>query len=494
MKTPKIPHPEWALKFRTKGTELRRINGRYYLYSVTSKWDKERKVTKKITLGMIGAITEHDGLIPKGTVKSKKMATSPSSIHIATGSTSAKEFGATATLLSLGSEILSALKIHFPLDAHAIFALAMQRLLYQSPLKNMEFYYLESFLSHQLPELNLSKNHLTELLKKFGSDRESIVKFLKQLSSGAAHIAFDTTHIISQSKNMALNYQGYNSVGDYEPQVNLFYLFAVDQKKPVYFRLIPGNISGLKALKLTIEESGLQKAVMIGDKGLASEGNIKWLEEAGLDYILPLRRNSRFMDTTRLESRRYQDVFDGHFFFQKRPIFYYSYVQEGQKCMMFVDSKLRAEEERDYLKRIDDGYEGYDMESFRKKELSFGSILLVTNIEGLGPEEIYLKYKTRMEVETMFDVFKNTIEADRTYMQSKESLEGWLLINHIATVLYYELHARLKEAKLLAQITPADLLLRLARISKIKIGHKWVTAEINTKTSKLLAALNLSVT
>ncbi|MDX2050361.1 MAG: transposase [Rickettsiaceae bacterium] len=494
MKTPKIPHPEWALKFRTKGTELRRINGRYYLYSVTSKWDKERKVTKKITLGMIGAITEQNGLTPKGSTTSKKVETSTSSIDLKARPTSSKEFGATSALLSVGSDILSGLRKYFPLDASVIFTLAMQRLLYQSPLKNMEFYYLESFLSEQLPGLNLNKNHMTELLKKIGSDRESVVKFMKQLSSGASHIAFDTTHIISQSKNLGMNYQGYNSVGDYEPQVNLFYLFAVDQKKPVYFRLIPGNISGLKALKLTIEEAGLEKSVLIGDKGLASEANIQWLEEVGLDYILPLRRNSRFMDTTRLESRRYQDAFDGHFFFQKRSIFYYSYVQEGQKCMMFVDSKLRAEEERDYLRRIQDGYEGYDMKSFRQKELSFGSILLVTNIDGVGPEEIYIKYKTRMEVETMFDVFKNTIEADRTYMQSQESLEGWLLINHVATVLYYELYARLKEAKLLAHITPSDLLLRLARVSKIKIGDKWVTAEINSKTSRLLTTLNLSVT
>lgn len=33
------PHPSWATQYRTKGTELRFLNGRYYLYAVSSKYD-----------------------------------------------------------------------------------------------------------------------------------------------------------------------------------------------------------------------------------------------------------------------------------------------------------------------------------------------------------------------------------------------------------------------------------------------------------------------
>lgn len=64
-----MSHPEWALKHKTKGTELRCIRGKYYLYQITSKWDKELKKTKKITLGLIGTITEEDGLVPAGLKK-----------------------------------------------------------------------------------------------------------------------------------------------------------------------------------------------------------------------------------------------------------------------------------------------------------------------------------------------------------------------------------------------------------------------------------------
>src|SRR3990170_7833447 len=61
-----MKHPDWAVKFKTKNTELRLIRGRYYLYNITSKWDPEKKRTKKVTLGSVVVITEEYGLIPTG--------------------------------------------------------------------------------------------------------------------------------------------------------------------------------------------------------------------------------------------------------------------------------------------------------------------------------------------------------------------------------------------------------------------------------------------
>jgi hypothetical protein len=59
-----MAHPDWVLKHKQKNTEIRNIKGRYYLYQITSKWDPQKKRTKKVTLGMVGTITEKNGLIP----------------------------------------------------------------------------------------------------------------------------------------------------------------------------------------------------------------------------------------------------------------------------------------------------------------------------------------------------------------------------------------------------------------------------------------------
>ena len=44
-----MAHPDWAVKFRRPGTELRRVNDSLYkLYECSSVYDKEKKRARKI--------------------------------------------------------------------------------------------------------------------------------------------------------------------------------------------------------------------------------------------------------------------------------------------------------------------------------------------------------------------------------------------------------------------------------------------------------------
>ena len=56
-------YPEWVMKHKTKGTNISCINGRYYLYEVSSVWNKEKGRAQKVTNKYLGRITE-DGFIP----------------------------------------------------------------------------------------------------------------------------------------------------------------------------------------------------------------------------------------------------------------------------------------------------------------------------------------------------------------------------------------------------------------------------------------------
>ena len=42
-------YPEWVTKHRRKGTNISCIRGKYYLYEVGSKWNKEKGRAQKIT-------------------------------------------------------------------------------------------------------------------------------------------------------------------------------------------------------------------------------------------------------------------------------------------------------------------------------------------------------------------------------------------------------------------------------------------------------------
>ena len=57
--------PEIA-RFRQKGTEIKCIRGHYYLQRVTSRWDKQARKVRKITLGYLGRVTP-EGVIPRKT-------------------------------------------------------------------------------------------------------------------------------------------------------------------------------------------------------------------------------------------------------------------------------------------------------------------------------------------------------------------------------------------------------------------------------------------
>ena len=64
-------HPSWVQCHKKQGTEIKFINGHYYLYGVKSVYNKELKRVQKVSLGILGKITEKDGFIPS---KSKKLA------------------------------------------------------------------------------------------------------------------------------------------------------------------------------------------------------------------------------------------------------------------------------------------------------------------------------------------------------------------------------------------------------------------------------------
>jgi hypothetical protein len=54
-------------------TEIKYIRGHYYIYAIKSKYCKATKRTKKISLGILGKITENEGFIPS---KAEKVAKS----------------------------------------------------------------------------------------------------------------------------------------------------------------------------------------------------------------------------------------------------------------------------------------------------------------------------------------------------------------------------------------------------------------------------------
>ena len=75
------------------------------------------------------------------------------------------------------------------------------------------------------------------------------------------------------------------------PQINIMMLFSATRTMPTFVRILPGSISDVSAMSKTIEIAGIDKCVIVADKGFFSADNIKMLRKNHLSYIIPLRRN-----------------------------------------------------------------------------------------------------------------------------------------------------------------------------------------------------------
>jgi len=480
-----MKHPQWALKHKRKGTELRLIRGVYYLYEVTSKWNPQKKRAQKITGKLLGKIT------PEGFIQSPKYALS----HKPLTSVVVKEYGATHFLWQLMSDLNTAVQNTFPSCFKEIIVVACMRLLYQSPLKNIDFHFRHSYLSVIYPDVSVTDKKISALLRTLGDWREKITAFFKAhiVDRGNNYMLIDATHLLSYSQQMEIAKRGYNTQREFAPQVNLLFIYSASLKLPVYYRIVPGNIREVKAFKLTLKESGIHDAVVIADKGFYSEKNIVQLQEEQLKFIIPLRRSSELIDYKPLHKQQKQG-FHGYFKFNNRYIWYYSYLIKDGVIHCYLDEHLKTKEEHDYLNRIETHPENHTMEDFYTRHVRFGTLAILTNIMEATSEEIYMNYKSRNGIEVMIDAMKNILQADSSYMRNHIALEGCMFITFIALQWYYHIYKLLSEKQLLSKFSPQDLLMHLTVIKRVKINDSWHTSEITSKSQKLLELLNLHIT
>lgn len=481
----KSPHPAWALKYRSPGTELRNFSGKFYLYAVKSVYDPVKKRAKKVTGQLLGKITKEDGFVESGKKILKeqvKTGFDPSRLSI-------KEYGFTHFIEHYTGEITNHLKNHFPKHWEMIVVMAYCRMVYHSCIKNMPLHFHKSFLSERF-DFVLTDKKVSSGLRELGQMRETVSAYMKSFIRPGDHVLFDMTNIFSDSRNIALSKEGYNSDLVFDRQFNLLYLFSPSLNQPVYYRLFPGNMREVKGFATCLKESGINDAVVIADKGFYSEKNIVNLNSHQLNYIIPLRRNNPL-----IKYNAHQRKGQNYFRFNDRFIWYDRYIVDGKNICLFFDGDLKQKEEKDYLSRIVTLPESYSIEEFHLKQQKFGTIALLNKLQhDSSPEEVYNSYKSRGSIELVFDGLKNVMKGDATYMQNEDALQGWMFINHITLQWYYLIYSRLKETKMLKKVSVADVIINLREIRKARMNNEWVIEPTVKSTELILQKVGYHIT
>jgi len=480
-------HPQWALKYKRKGTELRLIKGTYYLYEITSKWNPEKKRSQKVTLGILGKISKEYGFIESEKRKLKRAKN-------ISGDISVKEYGLSSFISNNFALYTNRLKTHFPEHWKFILASAYARLAFKSPMKNYQYHFKKSFLSETYSAVGLSSSSISKKIRELGRSRAQILDFFKTFKLGDDNILFDGTDLLSNSKKMRFPDKSKTKKGTFDKIANLMFVFSINLKQPVYYRILSGNIKDVSSFRLCLDESGISDAVVIADKGFYSEANIEKLEKEKLNYIVPLKRNSALINYSIIEKSDLKD-FDGYFMYEKKVIWYAQSKVNGKQIILYKNDELKTEEVNDYLRRCETLPEKYNTEAFYEKQHKFGTIAFVTNLkEKQSPEQIYQTYKKRNQIEVMIDAFKNLLQADRSYMQDDDAIEGWMFINFIVMLWYYELLNHLQEHELNSKYAPQDLIQFLLDIKKVKINGQWYDDNITKKNKAIFEKIKLPIT
>ena len=268
-------------------------------------------------------------------------------------------------------------------------------------------------------------------------------------------------------------------------------LTSVRGNRPSFFRIVPGSIGDVSTIRMTTMEAGISgpDAVLVGDRGFYSKDNLLFLEKERMRFILPLRRDSAFIDyiPARGDART---KFDGCFMFDERVIWHSRRDIRKRRVILLLDEDLRTEEGRDMIARIKDG--GGRMSSYHEQMQRMGTIAVITNTTA-RLQRVCELLKRRIEIEQTFDTFKNILHADHSYMRSDVSMQGWMFINFVALLLYYRVYDLLFSRKLLKKYSPGDVVLHLSLISKMKIGDRWVLSEMPKQSRILMERLEISV-
>lgn len=150
---------------------------------------------------------------------------------------------------------------------------------------------------------------------------------------------------------------------------------------------------------------------------------------------------------------------------------------------VFENPSLRMEEEKEYLRRIGKGMRSRK----RHKEDSgnFGKIHLLSDLDE-KPEKVYRLYKQREYVEYAFNVFKNGLEADRSYLRDDNMLYSYLFLNLLALNLHFQILNRID-----GKYSVRDIILILSRIKVYEVEGAEIMGEIPKKADDLVKGLKI---
>lgn len=480
-----VPDKIKALKPTNYGAvEIRDISGHYYVYEISSKYDPARKKAKKVTGKVIGKITEQDGFIPNAYGARKVLPLHPI----------VKNYGAYTILEQLSGKLSEKLKAAFPDIYREISTIAMLQLVTGCKGKRIKREFEASYLNDLHPDMSCSDYTVRTLVGKLGLRQGDMESFMKSYVTSGSKMLFDGTSIFTRADDSYAE-NGYNPEHRKDSQIRLLYIFDRTSYMPVFYRMVPGNITDKSALKETISASGCKNCIVIADKGFYSKTNVSFLMKNGFTFILPLQYNTKMIPEEFVNNSD-DHKYDGCFTYKKRIIWHKTIDCgiEGNKVHIYRDDHRKSIAELDFVRRKEADYEGTENADFFDDKRR-GIFAFVSNTGNTAKQD-YLFYKERWDIEQCFDYLKNAVNIGSSHKRTNSELAAWSFINHISLLYFYGIVKALRSADLNDDYSPEDILAIGKNIYQVRdyvASSSFRLSEVPQKDIELLTKLGVKL-
>ena len=447
-------------------------NGKTYVYENVTLWNKE---TKKYThqRKCIGHLGE-DGkeVLPnrkKGDATRKEHSSTPRSVN----ECSVLTVGTSTLLEHVAQEIglLSILRRVFPTDWQAILTCA-----YFLVSEGKALCRAEKWVQRNRVPLNapLSSQRISELLLRIKPGmQQDFFRLWSASNSCDEYYAMDITSVSSYSDTIPFVRYGYNRDGEKLPQINLIMLTGERSHLPISYRVMPGSIKDVNALKESLSRMELAKTGrlhIVTDKGFYSKENIDALYSSryrfvvGVPFTVALAKDAveEFRDTIR-DHKNYCRVLDDDLYAATKSVkwgghrcylhVYYDSLKAEIANKRFDRELLSCYEElmqsksnrihTEYYKKFffvkDTPKRGrkveYNEDAIQKhKQNTLGWFVLITN-DIKEPVQALTIYRQKDAVEKGFDDLKNDLDMKRLRIHSEAAMDGRLFLQFLAQIL-----------------------------------------------------------
>ena len=458
--------------------------------------------------------------------------------------------GTIATSLGLDEILTTCFNSKENFDGLALLYLSFYQVTERRPLYQAYTWISEHQVPDEIKDYDFSSAGTSRLSIDIGNNPSALEQFfrmwIKKLNAPSSLI-FDTTSISSYSEDLDFAEWGYNRDKENLPQVNISLVSSREASLPLYYRMLPGSIPDVASLKVTIsllKELGIDDYVSSLDRGFFSTSNIRSMLEKDIGFVMGASQSSaqtkqliqKHQATLRspkhsiehngnivrhisdkwivdMDSNDEAKELDAHIYWDynrhsaqekdlEHKLFQWCaksrkdmpggfstekdasvWIQENAKSLASMLKPIR----QDDVWLVDRDINAVELTVAKK-----GFTVVLTTKIGASGVQILDDYRSRDNIEKLFDILKNENGQNRLRSGNHHAVSGRLFLAFIAMIIHTELENRMKKANLLKKYSVSELLAIVRKLECVttKSGNQYLM-EMTKAQREIFKALQI---